>query len=115
MNKLFVIDEDNKIYEVTKLPEDDSVKKFMLDNMMPITFKEIEEQKNDIIKSYYDATGRPKGKFDGYEFIFDYEQDETLGNLEWLEERLEDATEININDDVYQAFYNEAKQYGYCG
>lgn len=113
--KEFVIDDDDKIYEISNLNSSDGVKKFMTENMMPITSQEINEQKNDIIESYY-IGGKLKGKFDGYEYIFDYENDEQLSNLEWLEYRLNyDAIEINKNDEIYNRFYNEAKHYGYCG
>lgn len=115
MNKEYIIDDNNNIFEVSKLGEDNGVRNFMVDNFTPISRKEIEEDKKDIIESHTDEYGAPKGRMIGYEFVYDYEQDEMLSNLEWLEERLNCATEINLNDENYNKFYNEAKQYGYCG
>lgn len=115
MEKQYVIDDDNKIYEVSKLDKDDDVKQFLLDNLSKITVEEIEQNKKEIIDSYSDCFGNLKYKCDGYECVYEYETDPELSDLERLEEELEEAIEINLDDENYKKFYKEAKQYGYCG
>lgn len=109
----FVINTDSTIYEVSNLSINDGVRNFLEDTLPTTTRAEIAEQKEEILDNYVGKNGELKYKTDGYEVIFDYENDATYSNLEFLESELDNAITINLNDETYNKIYKIAQEYGY--
>lgn len=108
-NLEYYIDDDNQIYILSELNDQDLVKEFLENNLTKITRDEIEDNMSDIIDEYEENNClTPKLSWCD-ETYYDYEYDENYIHLQDLLENLDDAIVIAPNDVTYNKFLEEMR------
>lgn len=108
----YYIDDDNKIYVLSELPKDDTVREFIEANLTPISHQEIEDNMQEIRDMYEDnGHGDPIIYSYDQEYIsleYQYDDDENYINLQELSERIdEEHILIYKGDETYNKFIRE--------
>lgn len=105
----YYIDDDEQIYILSELRDNDEVKEFLESNCHMVTRDEIENDIEEIIQDYEESGyGRPHMSWYGVTY-YDYEDNLEYVRLQDLLEQLDDAIIIRNNDETYNKFLEEMR------